>query len=453
MCRRARADRPAAGRYRLTAHADRLPRPPAPRRARHRRGSVPHGRQRRALPRRRDGARHRRARRLRARVPLPPGAVGLGSRPVAPRGARRPRRVLRVRARGDRPAPGHRGRLHPRARGPDGDAPGGARLGLRGGLGPLPRRRGARPPRLRHLGAQRVAPREGLGALLRVAGGGGPQRPVRHPRPPRPREDVGPDAPAPRRRPAPLLRDRDGGHRRVGDRRRGLDRRPAQAGRRAVPGDRLPGDGRRGRQPDRPLQRRPPPRAPRLRLRPGDRGPRVARRARARRVRAPHPPAGADRPVVIGHGYDSHRFAPGRRLVLGGVEIAHDEGLLGHSDADVLTHAIMDALLGAAGLGDIGHHFPDTDERWRDADSVALLREVVAMLARAGLEPVNVDATVVLERPKVGPHRDAIRARLAEALGLPAARVNVKATTAEGMGPIGRGEGAEAHAVALLRER
>ena len=156
---------------------------------------------------------------------------------------------------------------------------------------------------------------------------------------------------------------------------------------------------------------------------------------------------------MIGQGYDSHRFAPGRRLVLGGVEIPHDQGLLGHSDADVLTHAIMDALLGAAGLGDIGHHFPDTDERWRDADSVVLLREVVALLARDGLEPVNVDATVVLQQPRVGPHRDAIRARLAEAIGLPARRVNVKATTAEGMGPIGRGEGAEAHAIALLRRR
>jgi 2-C-methyl-D-erythritol 2,4-cyclodiphosphate synthase len=113
----------------------------------------------------------------------------------------------------------------------------------------------------------------------------------------------------------------------------------------------------------------------------------------------------------------------------------------------------MDALLGAAGLGDIGHHFPDDDERWRDADSVELLREVVALVAAEGLEPVNVDATVVLERPKVGPHRDAIRARLAGALGLAPARVNVKATTAEEMGPIGRGEGAEAHAVALLRAR
>jgi len=154
---------------------------------------------------------------------------------------------------------------------------------------------------------------------------------------------------------------------------------------------------------------------------------------------------------VIGHGYDSHVFAGGRRLILGGVEIPHDRGLLGHSDADVLTHAIMDALLGAAGLDDIGRHFPDTDERWRDADSVALLREVVALLATNGLAPVNVDATVVLERPKLAPHRAAMRANLADALGLAVERVNVKATTAEGMGPIGHGEGAEAHAVALLR--
>jgi 2-C-methyl-D-erythritol 2,4-cyclodiphosphate synthase len=154
---------------------------------------------------------------------------------------------------------------------------------------------------------------------------------------------------------------------------------------------------------------------------------------------------------VIGLGYDSHRFAPGRPLILGGVEIPYERGLDGHSDADVLTHAIIDALLGAAGLGDIGHHFPDTDERWRGADSIALLEHVVSLLASDGLEPVNVDATVVLQQPKVGPHREAIRARLAAALALPPARVNVKATTAEGMGPIGRGEGAEAYAITLLR--
>jgi 2-C-methyl-D-erythritol 2,4-cyclodiphosphate synthase len=153
---------------------------------------------------------------------------------------------------------------------------------------------------------------------------------------------------------------------------------------------------------------------------------------------------------VIGQGYDSHRFAEGRRLILGGVEIPHDRGLAGHSDADVLTHAVIDALLGAAGLGDIGHHFPDTDERWRDADSIALLREVVRLLAEAGVEAVNVDATVVMERPKVGPHRDAIRERLAEALGLDVAAVNVKASTGEGMGFIGRLEGAAALAVATV---
>jgi 2-C-methyl-D-erythritol 2,4-cyclodiphosphate synthase len=159
---------------------------------------------------------------------------------------------------------------------------------------------------------------------------------------------------------------------------------------------------------------------------------------------------------VIGQGYDSHRFAApdaGRALILGGIAIPYERGLDGHSDADVLTHAIIDALLGAAGLGDIGHHFPDTDERWRDADSIALLTHVVALLAADGLEPVNVDATVVLQAPKVGPHRDAIRARLADALALDVARVNVKATTAESMGPIGRGEGAEAYAVTLLRPR
>jgi 2-C-methyl-D-erythritol 2,4-cyclodiphosphate synthase len=154
---------------------------------------------------------------------------------------------------------------------------------------------------------------------------------------------------------------------------------------------------------------------------------------------------------VIGLGYDSHVFADGRPLILGGVQIPCERGLLGHSDADVLTHAIIDALLGAAGLGDIGQHFPDTDERWRDADSIALLRHVMTLLAEAGLEPVNVDATVVLQAPKLAPHREAMRASLADALGLPPARVNVKATTAEGMGPIGRGEGAEAHAVTLLR--
>jgi 2-C-methyl-D-erythritol 2,4-cyclodiphosphate synthase len=155
---------------------------------------------------------------------------------------------------------------------------------------------------------------------------------------------------------------------------------------------------------------------------------------------------------VIGLGYDTHRFAEGRPLILGGVRIEHERGLAGHSDADVLTHAVIDALLGAAGLGDIGAHFPDTDERWRGADSIELLRHVASLVAAEGLRVVNVDATVVLERPKVGPHRDAMRARLAEALGLDARRVNVKATTGEGMGFVGREEGAAALAVAALAE-
>jgi 2-C-methyl-D-erythritol 2,4-cyclodiphosphate synthase len=144
-----------------------------------------------------------------------------------------------------------------------------------------------------------------------------------------------------------------------------------------------------------------------------------------------------------GIGIDSHAFAPGRRLVLGGVEIPHDAGLAGHSDADVLAHAITDALLGAAGLGDIGQHFPDTDERWRDADSMELLRHVAGLVG----EIAHVDATVMLERPKLAPHRDAIRASLEAALGC---TVNVKATTGEGMGFVGRGEGAAALAVATL---
>ncbi len=147
-----------------------------------------------------------------------------------------------------------------------------------------------------------------------------------------------------------------------------------------------------------------------------------------------------------GIGFDSHRFAPGRRLVLGGVEIPHDAGLAGHSDADVLAHAIADALLGAAGLGDIGQHFPDTDEAYRDADSMALLREVVERVRSAGHELVHVDATVMLERPKLAPHREAIRASLAGVLG----SVNVKATTGEGMGFVGRAEGAAALAIVTL---
>ena len=153
---------------------------------------------------------------------------------------------------------------------------------------------------------------------------------------------------------------------------------------------------------------------------------------------------------MIGFGYDTHALVAGRPLILGGVRIEHETGLAGHSDADVLTHAVMDALLGAAGLGDIGEHFPDTDERWRGADSIELLREVAELVRGAGLRVVNVDAIVVLERPKVAPHRALMRERLAEALGLDAARVNVKATTGEGLGFVGRGEGAAALAVAAL---
>jgi 2-C-methyl-D-erythritol 2,4-cyclodiphosphate synthase len=148
-----------------------------------------------------------------------------------------------------------------------------------------------------------------------------------------------------------------------------------------------------------------------------------------------------------GIGIDSHRFEAGRRLVLGGVEIPFELGLAGHSDADVLAHAIADALLGAAGLGDIGQHFPDTDEQWRDADSMELLRTVVARVREAGHELVHVDATVMLERPKLVPHRDAVHASLEAALGC---SVNVKATTGEGMGFVGRGEGAAALAIATL---
>ena len=154
---------------------------------------------------------------------------------------------------------------------------------------------------------------------------------------------------------------------------------------------------------------------------------------------------------LVGIGYDSHRLAPGRRLILGGVEIPHEQGLDGHSDADVLTHALIDALLGAAGLGDIGEHYPDTDERYRDADSVELLRTVVASIADAGLVVVNVDCTVVMEAPKLSPHKQEIRTRLAAALGLPQERVNVKASTGEGIGFVGRGEGVAALAVASLR--
>jgi 2-C-methyl-D-erythritol 2,4-cyclodiphosphate synthase len=152
-----------------------------------------------------------------------------------------------------------------------------------------------------------------------------------------------------------------------------------------------------------------------------------------------------------GIGYDCHRLLAGRPLVLGGVEIDSPLGLDGHSDADVLAHAVIDALLGAAALGDIGEHFPDTDERWRDADSIALLEHVVSLLGEDGHAIVNVDCTLMMQTPKLGPHRQAIRSRLAGALGLDVASVNVKATTGEGIGFVGREEGVAALAVASLR--
>jgi 2-C-methyl-D-erythritol 2,4-cyclodiphosphate synthase len=155
--------------------------------------------------------------------------------------------------------------------------------------------------------------------------------------------------------------------------------------------------------------------------------------------------------ALVGIGYDSHRLAGGRRLVIAGVQIPHDRGLDGHSDADVLAHAVIDALLGAAGLGDIGEHFPDSDERWRDADSMELLARVVATIGDAGMTIVNVDCTLVMEAPKLGSHRAAIRASLVAALRCDARRVNVKASTGEGIGFVGRGEGVAALAVASLQ--
>lgn len=154
--------------------------------------------------------------------------------------------------------------------------------------------------------------------------------------------------------------------------------------------------------------------------------------------------------VTSGIGYDCHRFAPGRRLVLGGIEIEHEQGLSGHSDADVLVHAVIDALLGAAALGDIGEHFPDTDERYRDADSLALLRASVILLRDRGFVIRHVDATVLIERPKLAPVREQIREALAQAIGLPTSHISVKATRGEGMGFVGREEGAAALAVATV---
>ena len=155
----------------------------------------------------------------------------------------------------------------------------------------------------------------------------------------------------------------------------------------------------------------------------------------------------------IGHGFDAHRFGAARPLVIGGVTVPHPQGLLAHSDGDVLVHALCDALLGAAGLGDIGRHFPDSSAEYAGVDSRVLLRRVVALLGAQGLEVGNADLTVVAQAPKLAPHVPAIRATLASDLGVDPSRVNVKATTTEGMGFTGRGEGMAAHAVVLLVER
>lgn len=153
----------------------------------------------------------------------------------------------------------------------------------------------------------------------------------------------------------------------------------------------------------------------------------------------------------VGQGYDVHQLVEGRKLILGGVEIPFERGLLGHSDADALLHAITDALLGAAGLGDIGRHFPDTDPRYKGADSRALLRATVALLAERGWQPVNVDATVIAQRPKLAPHVPAMVAAIAADLGIAAECVNVKGKTNERLGYLGRCEAIEAQAVVLVR--
>jgi 2-C-methyl-D-erythritol 2,4-cyclodiphosphate synthase len=152
----------------------------------------------------------------------------------------------------------------------------------------------------------------------------------------------------------------------------------------------------------------------------------------------------------VGIGFDVHAFAEGNFIMLGGVRIPHERGVRAHSDGDVVVHALCDALLGAAGLGDIGMHFPDTDPQWRGVAGTVLLERVLAMLLARGFEPVNVDVTILAERPRIAPHREAMRRRLAEMLDLPPEMVNVKATTTEQLGLIGRGEGLAAQAIALV---
>ena len=156
-------------------------------------------------------------------------------------------------------------------------------------------------------------------------------------------------------------------------------------------------------------------------------------------------------PFRIGQGWDVHALVPGRPLMLGGVQVPHTHGLLGHSDADVLIHALMDALLGAVGEGDIGEHFPDTDPAYHNIDSCLLLEKVLAVLARKGARPLNVDVTVIAQYPRLAPHRQMIRENLAACLGLPLTAVNLKATTTEGLGFTGRQEGIAAQVVALVK--
>ena len=156
--------------------------------------------------------------------------------------------------------------------------------------------------------------------------------------------------------------------------------------------------------------------------------------------------------IRIGHGFDVHQLVAGRKCIIGGVEIAHDKGLLGHSDADVLLHAICDALLGAAGLGDIGRHFPDTDVQYQGADSRALLRKVIALLKDAGFSVGNIDATIIAQAPKMAPHIPEMVAHIAADCQVELNRINVKATTTEKLGFTGRGEGIAAEAVCLIQQ-
>ena len=413
-----------------------------------------HRRERRALPRGGGGARHRRAGRRGAHPPVHAGAGRVGAPVVAQMGARRRRRLLRVRPRADRPAARHRGRLRRRPRGPDRTLPRRARLGLRRRLGPLrPRRRGR--PRGPGLGA-RLGPRrlrgQGLGALLRHARRGRALRPLRHHGPPRPRQGLGLRAAAARARPALLLRAGGGGDAGVRSGDGALDRRTAQARGRAVSGAGDAGDGGRRRAADRALLRRPRSRAARLPLR--RRARRAGRRRGDRDLRLRGPARAGWSPSADGPDGPGHRLA---RVRAGPP-----------ADPRRRRHP---ARGGARGAFRRRRADPCRDRRpagrgRRSATSASTsptpIRGFGRRLARAaahrgrrtcderGWAIGNVDATVVLERPKLAPYRDAIRASLAAALGLPEDAVGIKATTGEGLGFVGRGEGAAAMAVATL---